>query len=127
MIYPHKGGFREAGTIGRAYLLNNPLQCVRKENASGSLPAQYSKVRVDAENVITEVVKEAESGTDTILRLYESFNRRTKTTVRFGTPVKAVQVCNMLEEAEEELGCGENSFELEMMPYEIKTLRVIFQ
>lgn len=87
MIYPHKGGFREAGTIGRAYLLNNPLQCVRKENASGSLPAQYSMVRVDAENVITEVVKEAE----------------------------------------EELGCGENSFELEMMPYEIKTLRVIFQ
>lgn len=127
VIYPHRGGFREAGTIGRAYLLNNPLQCVKKENASGSLPAQYSMVQVDAENVITEVVKEAESGTDTVLRLYETFNRRTKATVRFGIPVKAVQVCNMLEETEEELVSDEKSFELEMMPYEIKTLRVTFQ
>lgn len=126
-IYPHKGGFREAGTIDRAYALNNPMKCLVKENKSGNAPAAYSAVSADAPNVVIEVVKKAEDEDATIIRMYEAFNRRTNTTVHFGREVQAVYECNMLEETEQELAYKENTADITMKPYEIKTLKVIWK
>lgn len=126
-IYPHKGGFREAGTIDRAYALNNPMKCLVKENESGNAPAVYSAVSVDAPNVVIEVVKKAEDEEAAIIRMYEAFNRRTKTTVHFGREVQAVYECNMLEETEQEAAYTENTADVVMKPYEIKTLKVIWK
>lgn len=125
-IYPHKGSFKEAGTIGRAYALNNPMISCLKETESGNLPGSYSAVCVDAPNVVIEVVKEAEKEDATIIRLYEAFNRRTRTTVHFGRPVKDVYECNMLEEVQQEIESSGKEAAISMKPYEIKTLKVIW-
>ena len=123
-IYPHRGDFREAGTIQKAYALNNPLTGVRKENQRGSLPARYSALTVDAPNVIVEAVKKAEDGEGTVIRLYEAFNRRTRVKLTLGSPVKKAFLCNMLEEREEELPVKGNEIFLELKPFEICTLRL---
>ncbi|MDO4306771.1 MAG: alpha-mannosidase [Eubacteriales bacterium] len=125
-IYPHKGGFREAGTIGKAYALNNPMKAIVKENAPGTLPAVYSSVSVDVPNVMIEVVKKAEDEDASIVRLYETFNRRTKVSMEFGRSVKAVYDCTMLEETEQEIECGEYNAVFTIKPYEIKTFKVIW-
>ena len=124
-IYPHRGSFREAGTIDRAYLLNNPMQCILKEQPSGNLPAVYSDLTIDSPNVIAEVVKNAENGEGTVVRLYEAFNRRTEVTVQFGYPVKQVFECSMLEEKQEEIPVSGNGITFTVKPYEIRTLLVI--
>ncbi len=123
-LYPHRGDFREAGTIQKAYALNNPLTGVRKENQRGSLPARYSALTVDAPNVIVEAVKKAEDGEGTVIRLYEAFNRRTRVKLTLGSPVKKAFLCNMLEEREEELPVKGNEIFLELKPFEICTLRL---
>ena len=124
-IYPHQGSFREAETIERAYMLNNPFICLEKENQNGSLFRKYSDVILDKTNVILEVVKAAENGEGTILRLYEAFNRREEVSIKFGYPVKQVYECNMLEEKQESLAIQDNQITFTIKPYEIKTLLVI--
>ena len=123
-IYPHKGDFREAGTIQKAYALNNPMTAVLKENAQGMLPDRYSALTVDAPNVIAEVVKEAEDGQGTVLRLYEAFNRRTRVKLHLGEEVQKAYLCNMLEEKEKELITEGKEIELELKPFEICTVRI---
>ena len=124
-IYPHRGDFREAGTIQKAYALNNPMRGIVKENHPGTLPGTYSALAVDVPNVIPEVVKEAEDGQGTVLRLYEAFNRRTRLKLHLGEGPWKAYLCNMLEENEKELRTEGNEVELELKPFEIATLRII--
>ena len=124
-IYPHRGDFREAGTIQKAYALNNPMRGIVKENHPGTLPGTYSALAVDVPNVIPEVVKEAEDGQGTVLRLYEAFNRRTRLKLHLGEGPRKAYLCNMLEENEKELRTEGNEVELELKPFEIATLRII--
>lgn len=59
-----------------------------KENEGGNLPASYSFVQADKENVVIEAVKKAEDSDAVIVRLYECYNRRGQTTLTFPRPVK---------------------------------------
>lgn len=127
-IYPHQGSWKMAGTVQQAYQLNNPFAVVWKENKGGNLPKEYSFVSCDKENVIVEVVKKAEDSEAVIVRLYECFNRRTKTTLTFGQqPVRAVK-CNLLETEEETsfITLDGRNVSFEMKPYEICTLKLEF-
>lgn len=125
-IYPHAGSFKEAGTIDKAYLLNNPLQAIAKQVSGGILPATYSLVQVNVPNVIIEVVKEAEQGKEMVIRLYEAFNRRTKAELTFADPIKTAAACNMLEEVKEMLTADGNKVAFTLKPFEIKTFQITF-
>ena len=76
-IYPHAEGWRAAGTVAEAYKLNQPLlvqtQAEEKET--------YSFASVAHANVIIETIKKAEDGNGTIIRMYESENAYTKSTL----------------------------------------------
>lgn len=144
VIYPHAGDFRAAGTIDRAYALNNPLLAVQKkvpaESAAECLTAGWTKqsagvdesasfVSTDAENVFIEVVKQAEDGDGIIVRLYEAFNRRTELTVSIGWPQLSLTEaydCSLLEDPEAPLPTEGNTVTLSIRPYEIRTLRLRF-
>lgn len=125
-IFPHKGSFKEAGTIRRAYELNNPLVSCRKEKKGGSLSPLASLISTDAENVVIEVVKQAEQGDAAIIRLYETFNRRDTARLHFAYPVKALYECDMLEKEQQELAISGTEAEIAVKPYEIKTLKVVW-
>lgn len=53
-------------------MLNNPPVAVEKKEAGMLLENRYSAIWCEEEHVVIEVVKEAEEGTDRILRLYKS-------------------------------------------------------
>ena len=126
-IAPHEGGWREGNTVAKAYVLNNPYQTAVKENEGGNLPASYSFVQADKENVVIEAVKKAEDSDAVIVRLYECYNRRGQTTLTFPRPVKRAVICNMLEEEiGEVLNVNGSQVELELKPYEIETVKVEF-
>ena len=125
-IYPHQGGWREAGTVKQAYQINNPLTCSWKENEGGTLAPEYSLVSSDQDNAVIEVVKKAEDSDAVIVRLYECYNRRTLVTLIFGKEVTSVVECNMMEEGADPVEFTENQATFEMKPYEIKTLKVTF-
>ena len=125
-IYPHQGGWREAGTVKQAYQINNLLTCSWKENEGGTLAPEYSLVSSDQDNAVIEVVKKAEDSDAVIVRLYECYNRRTPVTLIFGKELTSVVECNMMEEGADPVEFTGNQATFEMKPYEIKTLKVTF-
>ena len=126
-IYPHKGDWREAGTVKQAYLFNNPLMAAVKNGSDRTLPPQYSLVSVDADNIVIEVVKQAEDSRDVILRMYECFNQRTDTRLTWRLPVKGAAECDMLEAEERTLDVAKEGTRLSFMPFEIKTVKLMLQ
>lgn len=125
-LYPHKEGWRQAETARMAYCLNQSMTARKKMFSGGSLPEQYSFVKVSAKNLMLETVKEAEDSQALIVRLYEYYNRRTKAEVIFPKKVKAVYSCNLLEEEEKLLEENTNICHVEVNPYEILTLKVFY-
>lgn len=122
-IYPHKGNLASCDTVKQAYDLNLPMTAV-KTVGGGKLPSEYSLVSVDCDNVIIETVKEAEYGKETIVRLYEAKNYRTRATVSFGFDVSEVYLGNLCEKKLKKLNVKNNKVSLDVKPFEIVTLIV---
>jgi alpha-mannosidase len=122
-VYLHDGALRDGDTVKEAYLLNNPLTAVKAAGAVSEIPESFSLVSVNKDNVICEAVKEAEEGTDTVIRLYESANKKTKATLTLGFPASRCFVCDMLENEKEELPIIDGKIEINMRGFEILTLK----
>ena len=120
-LYPHAEGWRAAGTVREAYMLNQPLLAVEKGTKAG----KYSFASVDKDNVILETVKAAEDGNGIILRLYESENAKTKVCLTVNRDFERAYICNLLEETETEAAVSENRIQIPVKPYEIMTVRIV--
>ena len=132
-LFPHTGNWQEAGTVMEAYELNNPLKgLVRQQGVSGlerrssTLPRTYAPVQSSEKNIVLEVLKQAEDGNGMILRLYECWNRRTKAELIFARDFAKVYVCSMLEDEQKLFASGNRSCAVEFKPFEIVTLKVLF-
>lgn len=120
-LYPHAEGWRAAGTVREAYMLNQPLLAVEKGTKAG----EYSFASVDKDNVILETVKAAEDGNGIILRLYESENAKTKVCLTVNRDFERAYICNLLEETETEAAVSGNRIQIPVKPYEIVTVRIV--
>lgn len=118
-LYPHEGGWRDAGTPSMAYRLNEPVKAVRGNASFGPFAA------VDVPNVMVEAVKNAEDGNGFILRAYECYGRRTKALLTLEAPVADAKLVNILEETVADAPFRGRVVELNMRPYEIATIRIL--
>jgi alpha-mannosidase len=120
-LMPHSGDFRNAGVIAAAEDLNAPLRIVR-----GGLPAgeRRSLVEVDTPQVVVEAIKRAEDSDAVIVRLYEAWGRDCKVRVRTTMPASRAFLCDLLERDREEVAVNEGVIELELAPFQIRTLKL---
>lgn len=125
-LYPHKGGFRQADTVKKAYEFNVPLRTFVSEGHKGILPYKMSFISIDKKNVVLETVKKAEDSDDIVIRMYECFNRRTDVNVKiFKKPLEVFE-CDILENNESKMIISGSSFSFQIKPYEIKTFKIKF-
>lgn len=124
-LLPHRGSWQDAGTAEQAYGLNNPPRYRIKKKGGGTLHGSYAKVIPGEPNIIIEVLKRSEDGQAQVLRLYECWNRRTRTELVFGEEFTGLYLSNMLEEEEELLAEAGRTVKLEFAPFEIKTLKIV--
>ena len=122
-LFPHAGGFREAGTVQLAYELNCPMKAFEIGAQDGKLSEEYSFIGCDSDNFIVETVKKAEDSDSVIVRGYESYNKRTKVTLNAGFDVKKAYICDLLENELEELEVKENKVTFTAKPFEIVTVK----
>ena len=73
-----------------------------------------------------EAAKRSEDGQHLVLRFVERHNQHAEITLTFDRPVRYAWTCNIMEDIEEDLVCQENTVEFHIKPYEIVTLRVVF-
>lgn len=122
-VYPHANSWQEAGTAKQAYMLNQKALCAVDTEFKDS----FSFAEIDNESVMLETVKQAENGEAVILRMYEYKNSRGEIIVKMPTGFKAVYECDLLENEEgEALAENANSFTSKILPFEIKTFKVVF-
>lgn len=125
-LYPHKGDWREAKTIQRAYELNCPIITVLTEPQKGQIPNFASFITLDKEHVIIDTIKKAEDSDDLIIRLYEAYGQRGKIQMTFITQPEKIAECNLMEENDKRLEVKDRSISFYIKPYEIKTFKVRF-
>lgn len=147
-LYPHAGDFRAGRVVQEAYDLNCPLigwqtegkrkngigvwgdgknAVMRKTTAAltGAPHTGFSLLRVRAENVIVETVKQAEDGDGIVIRLYEAYGKRTRTAVEASILAgKQLWACGCMENRLQELKHDGERAEIAIKPYEILTLRI---
>ncbi|MCR5467581.1 MAG: alpha-mannosidase, partial [Lachnospiraceae bacterium] len=121
---PHNEPIAMSDTVAKAYVFNNPYIAVQKEEAGDKLPSEWQLLNLDAESVVTEVVKKSEDGKSLIVRMYEAQDRRETAGVKLAVPFKSACLCNVLEEKLEDVSVSDGEIKLDFKPFEIKTLRV---
>ncbi len=122
-LYPHKETWRAAGTVAEAYKLNQPLLADVKAADSEKKSACFAAAA--ASNVILETVKKAEHGNGIVLRMYESENAYTKTTLTVDTDFEKAYICNLLEEEEQEAQVNGKEIHVVLKPYEVVTVKLV--
>lgn len=123
-LYPHAGPAAISRVVQEGYSLNCPLYTMFSNAQKGAWPERFSLACVDADNIILETVKRAEDSDALILRLYETWNRATDCSIRFGRLMEMAAQCDMMEENEDLLQVEGNRLRLHFRPFEIKTLKV---
>lgn len=122
---PHSGDWRNAGVSNEAYSFNCPL-ITKKAGGNGTVSPQFSFITADNPNVFITTVKKACDSDDMIVRAYEAYGIRTKTTFKTGIKIRSAEESDMMEtKTEAALSVYDSSaFDAEFKPYEIKTLRI---
>ena len=82
-LLPHAKSWRNADVMRAGYALNNDAFALEAgPRQSSAAPARFGKtvsfVKASPENVLAEVLKQAENGDGIIVRLYEAFGRDTE-------------------------------------------------
>jgi len=125
-LFPHIGDWRVGGTINAAYTLNCPMSAEYiDENMNGILLNYNSMFSINQDNVILETIKKSEDDNSIIIRLYESYNRKTIGSINAMTKIKQVFECDLMENEINPVSVNGSSFNIEINPYEIKTYKII--
>ncbi|WP_308162281.1 glycoside hydrolase family 38 C-terminal domain-containing protein [Bacillus sp. ISL-18] len=117
-LYPHIGDWRDAKTVEKAWDLNDPILAVE-----GKWEKEESFLAIDSDHVWIDAIKPAHDGNGIIIRLHEYEGRRGKVSLDVLRGITSWVETNLMEES-----IGEESsspIEVEIKPYEIKTLRVL--
>ena len=118
-LFPH-GGPCGTQTVRQAYLFNNPPVAAFTEAREKSA----SFVSCDTPEIVLETVKRAENGDGYIVRCYECANTRAKGILSFGFEIQSAELCDLLENKEQDLPCARNTLAVCLKPFEIYTLRI---
>jgi alpha-mannosidase len=127
-LYPHGGTWKEAMTVRQGYELNYPLMAIAVDPHAGPLPAEHSFISADADNVVITAVKQAEDDNSLIIRFYEWAGKPAQVKVHLPQAAKAAYDVNLMEKSEQPLTLGATGAEVTVptKPYEIKSVRVVF-
>ena len=124
-LYPHAGDFRTGETVKEGYLLNMPLLAWRTGATEGTLPDTLSVASSDADNVIVETIKKAEADDSVILRVYETYNKKSRVKLALGFDFQEAYLCDMLENNLTKLDKDGNGVKFDIANYEIITLKFV--
>ena len=81
LLYPHSGDWKSSDVVKLAESVNGPPVAFLEYNHAGFLPPSKSFMSIDKDNIIATVIKEAETGEGTIIRVYETQGAETEVNI----------------------------------------------
>ena len=90
----------------------------------GPLPAEYSFVNVEPENLVLEVIKKAYDSDQTILRFVEMHGQDVTAKITFPIPIQSAQETDLLEREKQHIPVSGSVLEFPIHAHEIKTIQI---
>ncbi len=115
-VFPHAGGWQDAGVTAEALRFNAPLLLGDGEGEPGSWFA------TDAPGLLVDTVKPAEDGDAVIVRLYEAHGGRGTARLRVGLPFEEAWFTNLLEDRLARADVDGAEVTIPYRPFEIVTV-----
>ncbi len=116
-VFPHAGGWREAGVVGEAVRFNAPLRAT-----SAAVPESFASV--DDPNLVLDTIKRAEDSDALVLRLYETHGARGRARLHVGARFSSARRANLLEDDGEALAVEAGAVLVPYRPHEILTIKL---
>jgi alpha-mannosidase len=125
-IYPHNGKWEKEKTIRKAAEFNQPLLTQWQKVQGGNLPSSFGLLNLEQSNLVVSGLKKTEDDKGIILRFYEVEGKKTTATLASNLPLASCIETNLLEEKERnDLSLIEEKVQIEVLPFEIKTLLLL--
>ena len=125
-LYPHAGSWRDAQTVRRGYELNYKPLAIQSQKHDGTLPAEYSFVKIESDNVVLTAVKKSEDDDSLVLRFYEWDGKEVDVKLHLPAGAQAASETDLMEMSITELAVHDDIVTVHTKPYEIKTIKVRF-
>jgi alpha-mannosidase len=121
---PHEGSWRDAGVVGAATGLNQPL-IARVRQAQPPSPLANSLFRptlAGDPSVVLSGLKREHAGPGLVMRLYESAGRPADVTLTNIPPGSHVFEASIVEDRGDEIASGDGGVSLAFKPWQVRTL-----
>jgi alpha-mannosidase len=125
-LYPHAGTWQQALTVRQGYDFNYRLSAMQVEPHAGTLPASYSFVKTEPENVVVTAMKKTEDGDGLLVRFYEWAGKGGDITLTLPPGITAATLANLMEKPEGSplAVSGGKQVTVPIKPFEIQTVIV---
>lgn len=119
-LLPHSGDFIDGNTVKHAYELNQPLRAIK-----GMLKSEVKKqlFKFNDANILVDAIKKAEDEDMIIIRFHDYSGSRQNVSIDSDYEINGWMETNLMEKPIEDLR-NENSINVVVNPYEIKTLMI---
>lgn len=119
-LLPHSGDFIDGNTVKHAYELNQPLRSIK-----GMLKSEVKKqlFKFNDANILVDAIKKAEDEDMIIIRFHDYSGSRQNVSIDSDYEITGWMETNLMEKPIENLR-NENSINVVVNPYEIKTLMI---
>ncbi|MHB0956924.1 MAG: alpha-mannosidase [Pirellulaceae bacterium] len=122
-LVPHAGTWREAGVYRDGLEFNHPLLAHTAAVHAGELPGLWGFVEITPHNVVLSALKPGPEGT-AVLRVYEATGSPTRASIQLSALVASAEEVNLMEDSGPRLTLTDNSLQLDLRPFEIKTVKL---
>ncbi len=99
-LYPHGGNWKQALTVRQGYDFNYHLVAIQVEPHAGALPAHFSFVKTDPDNVVVTAMKKTEDGNGLLVRFYEWAGKPANVTLTLPKGILSATEANLMEKPE---------------------------
>lgn len=119
-LLPHTGDFVEGSTVKKAYELNQPLTYI---NGSIKEDVKTKMFNFNDAYILVDAIKKSEDEDMVVLRFHEYSGSKQNVKISSDYNIVAWQETNLMEKPLEDLR-NESEINLELTPYEIKTVMI---
>lgn len=124
-VIPFVNSFEEAKPWVLAQQFITPLKSVAVTPHEGSLPSEFSFLKIEPQELVLSAMKKAEREDALIVRFYNIASYEVDGKITLARKPKKVALANLLEEDIEELGANQE-LEVKVKPFQIVTLKLFF-
>jgi alpha-mannosidase len=124
-LVPHTGSWQDARIFRAGLEFNNPLLVRVLDQHPGKPSGKWGLLDISAPNVVLSALMPAQDGKGLIVRVYEAAGQSaTDVKIHFDDTVQAASEVNLMEDQLKSISVENDTIQLDLRPFEIKTFRV---